>query len=88
MANRHRKTCSALLTIREMEIKTTIRYHLIPARRAIIKKKQKIKNVGENVKKRDPCTLLVGTEIGTDTVENSLKVSQKTKNRTTIVAVV
>jgi len=48
----------------------------------------KKKNVGENVKKRDPCTLLVGTEIGTDTVENSLKVSQKTKNRTTIVAVV
>ena len=40
------------------------------------------------MKKRDPCTLLVGTEIGTDTVENSLKVSQKTKNRTTIVAVV
>lgn len=39
---------------------------------------------GEDVKKRNPWTLLVGLYIGAATVENRTEGPQKTKNRTTL----
>ena len=44
MATRHRKRCSASVIIREMEIKTSVRDHLMLVRMAIILKKKSTSN--------------------------------------------
>ena len=59
IANKHMKGCSTSLIIREMQSKTTVRYHLTPVRMTIIKNLQTM-NAGEGVEKREPSCMLVG----------------------------
>ena len=53
MAKKHMTKCSISLIIREMQIKTTVRYHFTPVRMAAIQSLQAI-NAGEGVEKREP----------------------------------
>ena len=66
-----------------MHIKTTMRYHLTAVRMAIIKVSQKTTN-GEDVKKTEHL-LLMKMLINPTSMEDRIVISQKTKNRTTIL---
>lgn len=52
MAKKHIKLCLTLLNSMEMQIKTTVRYHFISTRKAIIQKKQV---VGKDMEKNYNC---------------------------------
>ena len=59
MAKRHMKIYLTLYIIREMHIKTAMRYHLSLVRMDTIKNLQLI-NTGEDVEKREPTLTLDG----------------------------
>jgi hypothetical protein len=78
MAEKHLKKRSTSLVIREMQVKITLRFYLIPVRM------DKIKTSGDSRcwqgcgEKRNTTPLLVGLQAGTTTLEISLVVPQKT----------
>jgi hypothetical protein len=61
MVNKSTKKCSTSLAIKEMQVKMTLRFHLIPVRMVILKSKI-ITNAGEEEVKQELLFSVSGNE--------------------------
>ena len=74
------KRCSTSITIREIQINTTMRYPLTPVRMV----KSTIEETIGAWWRKGKLLALLGMQTGADTLGNSIEVPQKVKNRTTL----
>ena len=79
MANRHMKRCSTILIIREIQVQTTMRYHLITVKMAKTNNTRS-KGVGKGVEKRKYLYTVGDAYCCSYSLENNVEVPQKVKN--------
>jgi hypothetical protein len=77
MTSKYMKKCSSSLVIKEMQIKTALRFHLTLVRMSIIKSSNNEQMLPRMWENRNPYTLLVGMQISTNSMESSMEIPQK-----------
>ena len=82
VAEKQLKKCSTSLAIREMKIKTTLKFHLTPVRRAKIKSTSD-SSCWRDAEQGEPPPLLVQVQTCSATLEINMTVSQKIGNQST-----
>jgi hypothetical protein len=80
MASKCMKKCSTFLVIKDIQIKSTLRFHLISVRMAI-SRAITAKNAGNDNVKQEPLCTICGNANSTTIRESSIEIPQKAKDQ-------